>query len=292
MNTRGPEFRFRERFHQARHLATWATASALGYLRGNSLTAYWYTSEINFGDLVTPLLLKHYGFTPIHAQPSRASVVAAGSILESVPCEYAGVILGTGFQKEVSRAALPNATVLAVRGPLTLERLGRREGIALGDPGLLAPRLLPERAEKRFVLGVVPHYVHRRAQMWAGLIASGRGRVRLVDVQQSPAAVLRAIDECSHVVSSSLHGLITADALGIPTGWMSAPGLVGGRFKFDDYFHSLGLTNESPIELREKETSDRLVALTTLKPQERIAGLQESLHFLWSHLRDWIADEP
>ena len=48
--------------HEARYISELAIAA----IRGNGIKAYWYKDELNFGDLITPLLLKHFGYMPIY----------------------------------------------------------------------------------------------------------------------------------------------------------------------------------------------------------------------------------
>jgi hypothetical protein len=44
------------------------------------------------------------------------------------------------------------------------------------------------------------------------------------------------------VLSSSLHGLIAADALGVPNAWIGlSDALRGGDFKFRDYYGVFGI---------------------------------------------------
>ena len=52
--------------------------------------------------------------------------------------------------------------------------------------------------------------------------------------------VLEHICSCRAVVSSSLHGLVCADAYGIPNVWLDEFALEEGHFKFRDYFASQG----------------------------------------------------
>ncbi len=251
--------------------------------KGTTIRAYWYYAN-NFGDWITPALLRFYGWIPIFTPYFKAPQFAgAGSVLQNFKDDYAGVILGTGFMYETMSARLPHANVLAVRGILTRQRIGKGEGVLLGDPGLLSSRLLPERILKEFRLGIVPHYRDRtdcRIQHWAERYGSD---ALTIDVRKKPHDVIKDIDRCECIVSSSLHGLIVADALGIPSLWMVISQLAGGRFKFDDYYTSLDINCE-PLDVQGDEPLDALLSAATLKPQDRIEEIKESLDRLFSNL--------
>ncbi|WP_419539051.1 polysaccharide pyruvyl transferase family protein [Micrococcus yunnanensis] len=64
----------------------------------------------------------------------------------------------------------------------------------------------------------------------------GSERCVVVDARRRPGRVIEEIGRCSAVISTSLHGLIVADALGVPAAWATAdPPLIGGDFKFRDH---------------------------------------------------------
>jgi pyruvyltransferase len=260
--------------------------SVIAAIRGNGITAYWYRNITNFGDLITPYLLYHYGFTPVYDLPMRAQLIATGSILEHIQNEYAGIILGSGFIDESSRMTLPKAKILAVRGKLTRERLGPgRVTVALGDPGLLASLVMPKREEKRFLLGIVPHHTDINNPVIKRLAAHNEKALTIINVQQQPLEAFTQIDRCRHILSSSLHGLIVADSLGISNAWLATPNLIGGRFKFDDYYSALNIQNGTPVTLNGNETIEQLLALTNVKPADRIEQLKTSLNALWCSLQ-------
>jgi hypothetical protein len=55
--------------------------------------------------------------------------------------------------------------------------------------------------------------------------------------------VISELQKCNYIMSSSLHGLIVADGLGIPSIWFQIPGedteRIEGQFKYDDYYSSM-----------------------------------------------------
>lgn len=274
---------------QSAHYVAWDLQAAL---LQNGVPAYWWRGNFNFGDLVTPFLIRHYGCTPLFASPQRAKLVAAGSILEQLPIDYAGIILGSGFIGQGETRKFPKAKLLTVRGRLTREKLGRGDEVALGDPGLLTSIVFPERKPKKYRLGVIPHYVDRKKENFSNLKRNFEMEegVRFIDVMEYPEKVIGLIDQCEYILSSTLHGLIVADSLGIPNAWIESPDLTGGRFKFDDYYSSLDVS-EDPIPLKGDETLAELINSCTLKPQGEISRLKHGLDWFWKNL-DRAMDSP
>lgn len=233
----------------------------------NGVISYWGFN--NFGDLLTPFFLKELGFTPIHApRVSFAKFVCVGSILDSINEGFSGAILGSGFLNDKRPKKLPNATVLAVRGKLTKQLLGLDGDIQLGDSGLILSKLIHKRPEKKYKLGVVPHYSDKEDIRVQSFIKEYSEDVLFIDVYQDPVAVFNQIAMCEHIASSSLHGLVLADSLGIPNLWLSFSNLLGnGTFKFDDYYSAFD-EERAPYVPTGKESSEKLISLMKLPPKK------------------------
>jgi len=195
---------------------------------------YWWEGKRNFGDLLTPLVLRHLGIIAARSPIESAAAVGVGSLLQQLPPEFSGAIWGTG-QILDEPLSLPRAHPIALRGELTRERLGTAEVTTLGDPGLLLRRIVRPRP-KRYAVGIVPHYSHEEAAELTAVPAAGVGRVRVISTTRSPLAVAMDIAQCHTIVTSSLHGLIVADAFGIPALWVrTTQPLYGHDFKFRDH---------------------------------------------------------
>ncbi len=209
--------------------------------------AFWYDGIANFGDALTPWLLLRAGVIPIHSAPEAASLVGVGSIIELLPRDYSGDIWGAGLLRG-ERVELPEARYLAVRGELTRDILGSGD-VALGDPGLLVSTFM-RRPRPRWRLGIVPHHMHEGDALWPQIAAGAGPAVRIIGVRRAPSVVLKEIAACETILSTSLHGLITADAFGIPAVWARrAPDLWGGQFKFRDYQSALPAGAARQIDL-------------------------------------------
>lgn len=263
--------------------ASQALSSILGAIGGNGISAYWYRGHVNFGDLLTPYLLAYYGLRPTYAQIEDADLVCVGSVLQVLPDDYAGLIAGAGLIREETRR-FPRAKVLAVRGELTRQLLGLDAGTLLGDPGLLSRNLLANTTAKRYAAGIIPHYVDKsdiRVDQWSRRFGS---EVLIIDVARQPKAVLADIASCGAVLSSSLHGLICADSLGVPNAWLSlSEHVIGEGFKFRDYASSTGRTLHPLFPTGQERLSD-LISLCT-QPSQRVCDTASKLDEAFRSLR-------
>lgn len=215
---------------------------------------YYWKSKPNFGDLLNPLLLKRFALLDTEwSEPQDAELVAVGSVLDRLPKGWAGTVAGAGKLHENTVLDL-RGKVLAVRGPLTAKGL---KNVALGDPGLLADELV-KREDKRYELGIVPHWTDATLEFNKLFL---RYNPRIIRVGDDPLEVIREIGRCKKIVSSSLHGIILADAFGIPRRIELAPRMLthphqeGGIFKWKDYSASLNM----PLEIGVTKTPSSLM---------------------------------
>lgn len=198
--------------------------------------------RLNFGDEVTaPLLERLTGRRIVWSPLSRCDAIGAGSILQMAVrtrASHLPIVWGSGFiRPPVEGEPTITDSLLAVRGELSRDRLDPsvRSAVRLGDPGLLAPHLLDRPVRKRYAVGFVPHYKDAADPVVTGLLARNRS-VRRIDVAWSPEEVAREIAACEVVLSSSMHGLIFSDALGVPNLHVQlGDKLIGGTYKFEDY---------------------------------------------------------
>lgn len=241
----------------------------------NPLKAFWWNRFPNLGDALTPILLQSFDHDVVRAEPEGAEVCVIGSVLEQLGSHYQGAIVGTGFLRDGPPMHFPNARVLGVRGPLSAARAGLKD-VVLGDAGLLAPRLVAPPRKPVVRVGLVPHYKDKGDLRLAELADRLSGHVKLIDIQAEPRDVIAEISACECVLSSSLHGLITAEAFGRRTGWLVlSEHVLGAGFKFRDHYAALGAEAVS-TGLRGDETTDELAAYATLKDFDRL-GMSAAL---------------
>ena len=213
---------------------------------------------------------------PLYSEPRHARLVGVGSLLEFLPSTHTGLVWGSGLMEDRAHP-LPSVTPLAVRGPLTAERLGLTDEPAYGDPGILVARHLARpRTSGRVV--IVPHGHHRQNPSLARLVQRSGDAVRVVNVHQRAAAALREIAAGSVVLTTSLHGLITADAYGIPAVWTTLdPPLTGGDFKFRDYEAAVTPGRSRYRPFADGVQLDELVADAWAADADRVTVLGDAL---------------
>lgn len=232
-------------------------------MRRKSITAN-YARIDNFGDKLTPELVPLLaGLDVIWAPARRAALIGCGSIMTTgrgrkrVPDGYRGFVLGTGCMFPGRGANLKRAKVISLRGPLTAQQCGLdSRKTPFGDIGLLA-HLLDEGAEGEGHL-LLPHRVDKD-------MARRYPNLEVVSLEGDPAAVVRKVRGAKSVTTSSLHGLILADALGIPRCLEQHGSVLGKGFKFQDYGLSIGheiipCTFQSPPPARIEAMQARLLA--------------------------------
>jgi pyruvyltransferase len=277
----------RRRARALRRLAA-ATARPSLYPRSPVVLGYWWDGHPNFGDGLTPWLLPRYGTVPVHRVPGRAEMVGVGSILEHLPATFDGVVWGSGLMHD-RMVSLPRARFLAVRGVLTRERTGAPRGTVLGDPGLLVSRVA-RRPAARWALGLVPHGHHRTNRAFLDLAERHPDEVRLVNVHAEPGPTVREIASCAAIVTSSLHGLVVADAFGIPAAWTTLePAIPGGDFKFHDYETVVTPGRSRHCPLRPGQSLSEVIARAATADEDAVAAATDALESSAARLREHFA---
>lgn len=224
----------------------------------NNIIVYWSYRIDNFGDTLNPILIKKlfkknaYHPDKIINFSNKTVYSAIGSILQFVNYKKLE-IWGSGFIDENSFLKCKPAKIHAVRGPLTRMKL-IKQGFdcpeVYGDPGLLVPKLYNPKVKKIFKLGIIAHYVDKDNKMIKVLKNKYKEDILFIDIQGNWKEVIDNINKCEIIASSSLHGIITADAYNIPSLWIKlSDKVIGGNFKFQDYMLSVGRKQMEPFLL-------------------------------------------
>ncbi|MCD8151213.1 MAG: polysaccharide pyruvyl transferase family protein [Clostridiales bacterium] len=243
----------------------------------NEIKLYYYDYP-NVGDLLNVILVEQlFNKKVIKEMFSTADMIAIGSILDRllsngiVGKDLAKLrinadpahkihIWGAGLMfpyKNEQRFIRP-VEIHALRGKLTADILTKctppgencLSDFVLGDPGLLASKLLKNRPRKIYEIGIIPHYVDAQEPVFKSL-EKQYPKSLMIDVKDDPINVLTKIASCKTILSTSLHGLIIADSFHIPNKWCKCSDkILGNGFKYRDYYSAFGV-EEKVLDLNE-----------------------------------------
>ena len=213
-------------------------------LRGRAQPkAYWYRGFANLGDQLSPALIEWVsGEQPVWVSRTfRGKILGVGSILHQA-LSAGDLVWGSGLISPRPIRPPDSATFLGVRGPLTRSLIEADVPDVYGDPAVLLPKFYAPAIDKTHEVGVVPHYFDQ-ADM-----AVDDPRIRFIDVTRPWNQVVNAILSCDVIASSSLHGLIIAEAYGTPAAWTRGTDSADDSgFKFNDYLLSTKRDESVPV---------------------------------------------
>ena len=208
---------------------------------------YWKPRDgsLNFGDhlsyVIVTKILADNNLLLEEETTDNSRLLALGSVLHFA--NNNNTIWGTGFNGKISldEHQYQNLDVRAVRGPLTRDfLLGRNIAVPeiYGDPALLIPHIFKGKFQKspKKDYAIVPN-LHdlsiARANNWKNVISP----------LNSWNKCITEILEAEFIIASSLHGLILAEAFGIPARYIRLSS-EENMFKYNDYYQGSGRSGE------------------------------------------------
>lgn len=184
-----------------------------------------------------------------------------GSIITNKYVNNNTVIWGAGVQEIKEQLVEKPAKVCAVRGPLTRKYLldnGVKCPEIYGDPSLLLPYYYYPVVEKKYKIGFIPHW--SSINDGKAIEFASRKDVHMIKMAgyTNWKYIINEILSCECIVSESLHGIIMAEAYGIPNIWADVT--LDGRydFKFHDFFQSMKADRESSMKITRDTTTDEI----------------------------------
>ena len=208
---------------------------------------YWWEpsdGSFNAGDHLSKIIFKQMltlrDKEIVDKTKTNNKLLAIGSVMHFARDN--DCVWGTGINGKISSNELKFQTldVRAVRGPKT-RKLLMDMGIFVpeiyGDPGLLLPYFFPEEtllidAEEKKDYIIIPH-------MNEDLRLYDKYSHNICTPKQGAISFTKEIVNSKLVISSSLHGVIIAEAYGIPAILLkNSSG--ESSFKYDDYYHGSG----------------------------------------------------
>lgn len=207
--------------------------------KGNSVNLHWWKIpgiQQNVGDMLSPVvtefLLEKNDISRSDPSLETRHFYAIGSVIDGGYQD--AVVWGSGLLRGKDRywwRSLRKLDIRAVRGPLTRQAL-LKNGFSCpeiyGDPAILMPLIYcPSDVQKQYAFRVVPHMVYGTAYPNA-----------LAPCTESWKGFIDGLIQSELVISSSLHGIILAEAYGIPAILLNDHDM--NLFKYRDYYFSTG----------------------------------------------------
>jgi len=200
---------------------------------------YWSESD-NLGDLLAPVIVDHMleqkGISPDKKVSGRKHLYAVGSILTAGLQD--ATVWGSGVLNPVISYRLEKRKfdVRSVRGPLTrivLTDYGYKVPEIFGDPAMLMPEIYqPADTEKKYRYGLILHKDYRSEND-----LSGEESLKIDICTSDYKDFINKIVSCDMIISSSLHGIILAEAYGVRAVLLKPQ---VDLFKYYDYYYSTG----------------------------------------------------
>jgi pyruvyltransferase len=218
---------------------------------------YYEDGNHNVGDLL-PLTILPALFpqlTAVTSDPEHLApkLVSVGSVLQYA-VQPGDVVWGTGLiaQPDTPRIDPATVTTLALRGPRARMLYSPATPFlpdqrpVYGDPGLLISLTTPpyDTTRRRYT-AYVPHYIDNIPDKYPAPPYADF----TIDITSPLPEILDKYAQCHTIVSTSLHGLILAEATRVPSVvWLKSPSknIVGGTFKFLSYFEGTGRYHVKP----------------------------------------------
>ena len=217
-----------------------------------------YQTPSNFGDAITPIILDYFNVDYEYVSDDTFNMLCIGSHISLAKNNT--IVLGSGI-KQITDYINPYAKYYFVRGPITkglIEQKGKNCPEIYGDAAVLLP-LIRNSSIKKHEYGIVPHWT--QYENTKTLYPNENVINPVTDCVNN---VIDKITECRYILSSSLHGIIVANAFDIPTAWVDLGKIErDDDSKFKDYFYSIGI---KPIKSTVKDPVFQKCKMNNLNP--------------------------
>lgn len=229
-----------------------------------AVNLYWWKGTPNLGDALNKSLVEKISNKKVIWADSTSNFkyyMAVGSVLQLANPNTE--VWGSGLISKHAKPLFKPNKIHAVRGPLTrkiLLDMGFECPKVYGDPAILLPRYFNINTTKKYKIGIIPHFVDKF------LLPQQKDLpdyISVIDIETTDViSFLNAVCECEMIVSSSLHGIVIADAYGIPSSRVCfSNNISGGDFKFCDYSLSAGRKKYQATNLIGKKLDKSLTKL-------------------------------
>jgi len=205
-------------------------------IKEGEVNVYYYKRPNNIdnvGDMLSPIVVdmvkEHLNLQNKKKKTER--MFAIGSVITAAKSDM--VIWGSGIHFENSVLPKVELDIRAVRGPLSREKLnqnGFKCPEYYGDPALLLPLFYKPVITKQYDYTIIAHFSKDTE------ISSDYSENQISTLTSDWKGFIDRLASSKYVISGSLHGIIIAEAYGVPAILLDF--LDGDMFKYKDYYYS------------------------------------------------------
>jgi len=256
-------------------------------LRKKIIPVCYFNEVPNVGDALNVELIEFISNKKVVKTPSTKifkHLCGVGSVLSSM--NHNSIVWGSGFISENAiEQVVSLGDVRAVRGYYSKNKLQEKFkqslNVALGDPALLLPKIFKAADSKEHEFGLVLHYIDKEHPI-LDIVKKINGKV--IDVGLSVPEFVNELTQCKSIISSSMHGLIIADAYNIPNQRIIlSDNIVGGDFKYMDYYSTTNQPDAKGILIKNDFTKDTILETLKLASVKRTTVDLELLYNAFPH---------
>ncbi|MDH5181671.1 MAG: polysaccharide pyruvyl transferase family protein [Gammaproteobacteria bacterium] len=223
-----------------------------------SVMARWCRIQ-NWGDRINPELIHKISGKSVeycNAPDRQTHFLVCGSIAAWATGKSiiygAGCLTSAGLNRRKNR---PHK-IIAVRGALTRAgflKIGVECPEQYGDAGLLYSLFYKPVIEKKYEVGIIPHYVDYH-HPWLVKYADDP-QVKIIDIRGDIEKVIDDVVACEMTISSSLHGIVCSNSYNVPSLWVDFGGkILGNGFKFRDYWTCINYSGQDKPVIISQQT--------------------------------------
>ncbi len=198
-----------------------------------------YEEFPNFGDALNRFIWPQW-FGEELAKDDDILMFGIGTLLGQKITHTGKVIVcgsGCGYEPKLENVDKDNWDIFFVRGPLTAMALGLPESIAITDPAILTPRVIPKAPPSGEII-FVPHWETSRNVLWQQ--ACKDAGITYVDPLGDTKEIVEKISSAKLVIAEAMHAAILADAYRVPWVAVSTSARIN-KFKWEDWGRSLSV---------------------------------------------------
>jgi len=249
-----------------------------------------YAGGKNWGDAINPVIYKLLsGRNPKCIDQTKTTkedaFLCIGSIL--LYADKHSLVWGAGFHSYSATVKEKPKEVFAVRGPLSRAKLLDMKiecPKVFGDPAILYPLFYRPEYNPKYKLGIIKHCIDRKKK--AKIDIENRDDVLVISMLGEINEVVDKICSCECIASSSLHGMIAADAYGLPSCRIWFGNYYGDSFKFHDYRSSIGKPMEKKLKVSQSTSLKEIISHSEEPKTTDSKDLLASCPFLRKHSVD------